>query len=103
MLLFITSFITFQTVQWTHYENTPIQIYCKFHHQKLKVSDKFFFFFLIFLLKTFIVDIRLNRLAEAVLTRTHNLFLSRNKKSNVYPCKPQFYNIKVGFERVKII
>ena len=26
------------------------------------------------------------------------MFLSRNKKNNVYPCKPQFYYIKVGFE-----
>ena len=26
-----------------------------------------------------------------------SMFLSRNKKSNVYPCKPQFYCIKVGF------
>ena len=25
------------------------------------------------------------------------MFLSRNKKINVYPCKPQFYCIKVGF------
>ena len=33
----------------------------------------------------------------------HNLFLSRNKKNNIYPCKPQFYYIKVGFEGVKII
>ena len=24
-------------VFWSHYENTPIQIYWKFHHQKLKV------------------------------------------------------------------
>ena len=32
-----------------------------------------------------------------------SMFLSRNKKSNVYPCKPQFYYIKVGFKRVKII
>ena len=31
------------------------------------------------------------------------MFLSRNKKNNVYPCKPQFYCIKVGFKRVKII
>ena len=30
-------------------------------------------------------------------------FLSRNKKNNVYPCKPQFYYIKVGFKGVKII
>ena len=25
------------------------------------------------------------------------MFLSRNKENNVYPCKPQFYYIKVGF------
>ena len=27
-----------------------------------------------------------------------SMFLSRNKKNNVYPCKPQFYCIKVGFK-----
>ena len=32
-----------------------------------------------------------------------SMFLSRYKKNNVYPCKPQFYYIKVGFKRVKII
>ena len=26
------------------------------------------------------------------------MFLSRNKKNNEYPCKPQFYFIKVGFK-----
>ena len=31
------------------------------------------------------------------------MFLSRNKKNNVYPCKPQFYYIKVGFKGVTII
>ena len=31
------------------------------------------------------------------------LFLSRNKINNVYPCKPQFYNIKMGFTVVNII
>ena len=31
------------------------------------------------------------------------MFLSRNKKNNVYPCKPQFYYIKMGFKGVKII
>ena len=31
------------------------------------------------------------------------MFLSRNKKNNVYPCKPQFYCIKVGFKGVNII
>ena len=32
-----------------------------------------------------------------------SMFLSRNKKNNVYPCKPQFYYIKVGFKGLKII
>ena len=31
------------------------------------------------------------------------MFLSRNMGNNVYPCKPQFYYIKVGFKGVKII
>ena len=30
-------------------------------------------------------------------------FLSRNKKNNAYPCKPQFYYKKVGFKGGKII
>ena len=29
--------------------------------------------------------------------------LSKNRKNNVYLCKPQFYYIKVGFKWVKII
>ena len=33
-----------------------------------------------------------------------SMFLSRNKKNIiVYPCKPQFYYIKVGFKGIKII
>ena len=32
-----------------------------------------------------------------------SMFLCRSKKNNVYPCKPQFYYIKVGFKGVKII
>ena len=31
-----------------------------------------------------------------------SMFLSRNKKNNVYPCEPQFYYIKVRFEGVKL-
>ena len=53
--------------------------------------------FFIFLFKTEIVGTRENRLGEAVLTSTHDLFLGRNnKKNNVYHCKSQFYCIKVG-------
>ena len=32
-----------------------------------------------------------------------SMFLARNKKNNVYPCKPQFYYIKVGIKGIKII
>ena len=32
-----------------------------------------------------------------------SMFFSKNKKNNVYPCKHQFYYIKVGFMGVKII
>ena len=31
-----------------------------------------------------------------------SMFLSRNKKNNVYPSKPQFYYIKVGFKGSKL-
>ena len=41
-----------------HFENTPIQIYWKFHHPKLKVSDKNSDMFYTFLLKTYIVGTR---------------------------------------------
>ena len=30
------------------------------------------------------------------------MFLSRNKKNNIYPCKPQFYFIKVGLGGSKL-
>ena len=32
-----------------------------------------------------------------------SMFLSRNKKNNVYPCKPQFCYTKVGFKGINII
>ena len=32
-----------------------------------------------------------------------SIVLSRNTKINVYPCKPQFYCIKVGFKGVKTL
>ena len=34
---------------------------------------------------------------------TQFMFLSRNEKNNVFPCKSQFCYIKVGFKGVKII
>ena len=32
-----------------------------------------------------------------------SMVLNRNKKNNVYPCKPQFYYIKVRFKWIKVI
>ena len=32
-----------------------------------------------------------------------SMFLSKTKKNDVNPCKPQFYYIKMGFKGVKII
>ena len=32
-----------------------------------------------------------------------SMLLSRNKKTNVYPCKPHFYIIKEGFKGFKTI
>ena len=76
----------------THYENTPIQIYGKFHHKtneniQIKNSD-------IFHISAQNID--------CGYSLEPTMFLSRNKK-NEYPCKPQFYYIKVGFNGVKII
>ena len=31
-----------------------------------------------------------------------SMFLSRNMKNNVYPCKPQFYYIKMGLRGSKL-
>ena len=33
---------------------------------------------------------------------SQSIFFSRNKKNNVYPYKPQFYYIKVGFKGSKL-
>ena len=85
-----------------HYENTPIQIYRKFHLQKLKImkiSD-------IFHISAQNIDCgySLERPRRGGSNEyPQYMFLSRNKKNNVYPCKPPFYYIKVGFKGVKII
>ena len=88
-----------------HYENTPIQIYRKVHLQKLKKknqiknSDIF---------HTFAQNIDCGYPSEPPRRGGSNeypqsMFLSKNKVNNVYPCKHQFYYIKVGFKGVKNI
>ena len=57
-----------------------------------------------------IVGIRYNHIDEAVLTSTHNRCFwaeitnkkKTKKQQNVYPCKHQFYDIKVGCKGIKI-
>ena len=87
-----------------HYENTPIQIYTEnFSTKKWKFSDKNSDIF-----HTSAQNIDCGYSLEPPRRGGSNeypqsMFLSRNKKNNVYPCKPQFYYIKVGFKGVKII
>ena len=81
-----------------HYENKPIQIYRKFHLQNWKFSDKKLWYYLYSAQK---IDCGYS--LEPPRRGGSNeypqsMFLSRNKKNNVYPCKPQFYYIKVGFK-----
>ena len=86
-----------------HYENTPIQIYRNFTSRNRKFSHK----------KTDIFHISAQNIDCGFSLEPprrggsneypQSMFLSRNKKNNVYLCKPQFYYIKVGFKGVKII
>ena len=84
-------FWTFCCKKTVHYENTPIQIYWKFHHKKLKVFRKN-------------SDIFHNSTQNIVCGYSleppcrcgsneylHSIVLNRNTKNNVYACKPQFY------------
>ena len=87
-----------------HYENMLIQIYRKFPLQKNdKISDKNSNIFHISA-----QNIDCGYSLEPPRRGGSNeypqyMFLSRNKKNNLYPCKRQFYYIKVGFKRVKFI
>ena len=82
----------------------PIQIYWQFYHQKIenfqmKNSGSF---------HISAQNIDCGYLLEPPHRGGSNEYpqsmcLSRYKKNNVYPCKPQFYYIKVGFKGVKII
>ena len=81
-----------------HYENEPIHIYWKFYHQKWNFSDKNSVIFNISA-----QNIHCGYSWEPPLRGGSNeypqsMFLSRNKKNNIHPCKPQFYYIKVGFK-----
>ena len=78
------------TIDTAHNENIPIQIYWKFYHQKMKIFR---------LKNSDIFHIAQNIDCEYSLEPPRrggsnelpqSMFLSRNKKNNVYPCIPQF-------------
>ena len=78
-----------------HYENMPIQIYRKFHPQKLKKNQ---------IKNTDIFHIPAQNIdCGGSNEYPQSMFLSRKKKNNVYPYKPQFYYINIGFKGVNII
>ena len=70
----------------------------------MKISDKKKMIFFIFLLKNIDCGYSLEPPRRGGSNKyPQSMFLSKNKKNNIYPCKPQFYYIKVGFKGVKII
>ena len=82
-----------------------LQIYWKFHHQ---TTESFQIKILIFFIFLFKKNIDCGYSLEPPRRGGSNeypqsMFLSKNKKHNVYPCKPKFYYIKVGFKGVKLI
>ena len=86
-----------------HYENTPIQIYTVSPPKTEKFQMKTLIFF-----HSCAQNIDCGYSLEPLRRGGSNeypqhMFLSRNKKNNVYPCKPKFYYKKVGVKGVKII
>ena len=82
----------------------PIQIYWKFYHPK---NENFQIKILIFF-HISAQNIDCGYSLEPPRRGSSNkypqsMILSRNKKNTVYPCKPQFYYIKVEFKGVNII
>ena len=105
----------------SHYENMPIQIYWDFTTKKwnfqTKNSDIFHISaqtidYDIFHISAQNIDYDIFHISAQNIDYGYSLeppqqggsneypqsmFLSRNNKNNVYPCRPQFYCIKVGF------
>ena len=99
-----TSVLYMKRLSRIHYENTPIQICRKFH---LKKTENIYIKILIFF-HISAQNIDCGYALEPPCRGGSNeypqsMVLSRNKKNNVYPWKPQFYYIKVGFKGVKFI
>ena len=81
----------------------PIQIYRNISPPKTENFQIKILIFFIFLLKSIDCGYSLDPPRQGGSNEyPQSMFLSRNKKNNVYPCKPQFYYIKVGFKGVKV-
>ena len=86
-----------------HYENTPMQYTAAIFHgcKNVHFQMNFLNIFLIFAQN---IDcgytLEPPQLIEAVLTSTHNLCFGAKIRKKVYPCKTQFYYIKVGCKGV---
>ena len=80
----------------------PIQIYWKFYHQKKNSDEKFWYFYISAQNMEWEYALEPPR-RDGSNENPQSMFLNKNKKINVYPCKPQFYCIKVGFKGIKII
>ena len=77
----------------------PIQVYRKFHLQKLKSFKQKTLIFFHISAQNIDCGYSLEPPRRGGFNEyPQSMFLSRNKKNNVYPCKPQFYYIKVGFK-----
>ena len=97
-LVFMTEFTMighFKTWPYSiHYANMSLQYTAIFHGYKNDYfQTKNCNIFLIFAQN-------IECLSEAVLTSTHNQCFGAKIRKNVYPCKPQFYYIKVGCKGV---
>ena len=87
-----------------HYENMPIQIYWKLYYQKNEeISDENSDMFHISA-QTIECGYPLEPPRQGGSNEyPQSMFLSRNKKNNVWSYKPQFYYIKMGFKGVNIM
>ena len=80
-----------------HNANTPMQYTAIFHGCKnVNFQMKFFNIFV----QNIDCGYTLEPPQEAVLTSTQNLCFGAKIINNVYPCKPQFYYVKVGCKGV---
>ena len=91
-------------VKEDHYENTPIQIYRNFYDLKMKIFryKKFNIFHISAQNREYGYPLESPRRGGSN-EYPQSMLLSRNKNNNVYPCKPKFYDIKVGFKGVQIM